>query len=55
MVISDYHREFQAQFGRPDISAANLLGLRKRLGWKVGRAKGRTAGRHRRFSPAEIA
>lgn len=40
MVISDYHLAFQAEFGRPGISAANLHGLRKRMGWKVGRAKG---------------
>lgn len=55
MVISDYHAAFVAAFGREDVTAANLHGLRKRLGWKVGRAKGRTAGRRRRYSPAEIA
>lgn len=54
MVISDYHQAFLAAFGRDDVSAANLHGLRKRKGWKVGRAPGRTAGRHRIFSPAEI-
>lgn len=55
MVISDYHRAFVEAFGRQDVKAAHLHGLRKRLGWKVGRAKGRTAGRSRLFSPVEIA
>lgn len=55
MVISDYHLGFLAAFGRDDVSAANLHGLRKRNGWKVGRAPGRTAGRHRKFTTAEIA
>lgn len=55
LVISDYHRAFCETFGRIDVSAPNLHGLRKRKGWKVGRAKGRTAGRRRRYSPAEIA
>lgn len=54
MVISDYHAAFVAAFGRSDVSAAHLHGLRKRKGWKVGRAKGRTAGRYRKFSAAEI-
>lgn len=36
MVISDYHREFCAQFGR-DVSADNLHALRKREGWRTGR------------------
>jgi hypothetical protein len=58
MVISDYHRAFVAAFARTDVSAAHLHGLRKRLGWKVGRAPGRLAGRKqgRRlpFSSAEI-
>lgn len=55
LVISDYHRAFVERFGRTDVSAAHLHGLRKRKGWKVGRAAGRTAGRHRRFSTVEIA
>lgn len=55
MVISDYHRAFCAEFGRVDVSAANLHGLRKRKGWKVGRGGGRLAGRHRLFSVVEIA
>lgn len=55
LVISDYHRAFQEAFGRTDVTAANLHGLRKRKGWKVGRAKGRTAGRRRAYSEAEIA
>lgn len=55
MVISDYHRAFLATFGRHDVSAANLHGLRKRKGWKVGRDPGRFKGRHVRYSPAEIA
>jgi hypothetical protein len=37
MVISDYHAAFQEQFNRPEISALNLHGLRKRMGWKTGR------------------
>ncbi|MGY4295333.1 hypothetical protein ACVWXN_003428 [Bradyrhizobium sp. i1.4.4] len=45
MVLSDYHNAFVAQFERADVSAANLHGLRKRKGWKVGRAPGRLAGR----------
>lgn len=55
MVISDYHRAFVETFGRADVSAAHLHGLRKRKGWKVGRAQGRTAGRHLKYSAAEIA
>jgi hypothetical protein len=55
MVISDYHRAFIAEFHRQDVSAANLHGLRKRKGWKVGRAPGRLAGRHWKFSDEEIA
>jgi hypothetical protein len=55
MVISDYHRAFVDAFGRSDVSASHLHGLRKRKGWKVGRAPGRTAGRHLKYSAAEIA
>jgi hypothetical protein len=55
MVISDYHGAFHATFGREDVSAAHLHALRKRKGWKVGRAPGRLAGRHRKFSEEEIA
>jgi len=55
LVISDYHRAFCEAFGRSDVSAAHLHGLRKRKGWKVGRAPGRLAGRHRIFSSIEIA
>jgi hypothetical protein len=54
MVISDYHRAFQNEFGRPDVAQAHLHGLRKRKGWKVGREPGRLAGRHSRYSAAEI-
>ncbi len=54
MVISDYQRAFGEAFGRPDVSAEHLHSLRKRKGWKVGRAKGRTAGRHLKYSAAEI-
>jgi len=54
MVISDYHRAFIAAFGRQDVTAEHLHALRKRKGWKVGRAPGRTAGRHTRYSEAEI-
>lgn len=45
MVISDYHAAFRKQFGRDDVTTAHLHGLRKRRGWKVGRAPGRLAGR----------
>jgi hypothetical protein len=55
MVISDYHRAFCAEFGRQDVSAANLHGLRKRKGWKVGREPGRYIGRGRKYSDDEIA
>lgn len=55
MVISDYHAAFQARFGRPDVSAMNLHGLRKRKGWKTGREGDRYKGRHRKFSAAEMA
>lgn len=37
MVISDYHREFCARFGRTDVSLVNLHSLRKRKGWMTGR------------------
>lgn len=55
MVISDYHAAFVAAFGRTDVRAAHLHGLRKRKGWKVGRAPGRFAGRSIKYSAAEIA
>lgn len=55
MVISDYHREFTALFARPEISALNLHGLRKRKGWKTGREGDRYKGRHRKFSAEEMA
>lgn len=55
MVISDYHRAFLAAFGRDDVSANNLHGLRKRKGWKVGRAPGRLKGRSWKFNAAERA
>lgn len=35
--ISDYHADFVAQFGRADVTAANLHALRKRKGWRTGR------------------
>lgn len=54
MVISDYHRAFVAAFDRDDVTAANLHGLRKRKGWKVGRDPARYKGRHWKFSPEEI-
>lgn len=37
MVISDYHAAFVAAFGRDDVTAAHLHGLRKRKGWRTGR------------------
>jgi hypothetical protein len=55
MVISDYHRAFCERFGRPEISALNLHGLRKRKGWKTGREGDRYKGRHRRFGAEEMA
>jgi len=55
LVISDYHRAFVAAFERDDVTAAHLHGLRKRLGWKVGRAPGRLKGRRLKYSDAEIA
>src|SRR5690554_1575413 len=55
MVISDYHREFVEKFGRSEISALNLHGLRKRKGWKTGREGDRYKGRHRKFSAQEMA
>lgn len=55
MIISDYHRAFVEAFQRPDVSALNLHGLRKRLGWKTGREGDRYKGRHRKFSAAEMA
>lgn len=55
MVISDYHRAFVAEFARTDVTAAHLHGLRKRMGWKVGRAPGRYKGRRLKYSDAEIA
>ncbi|QKC86300.1 HNH endonuclease [Mesorhizobium sp. NZP2077] len=54
MVISDYHRAFQAEFGRPDVLQVHLHGLRKRLGWKVGRDPARYKGRRLKYSDAEI-
>lgn len=55
MVISDYHRAFCAAFSRHDVTAQHLHSLRKRKGWKVGRAPGRYVGRRRCYSDAEIA
>ena len=54
MIISDYHREFVATFGRVEVTALNLHGLRKRKGWFVGRKPGRFFGRHRKFSADEM-
>lgn len=55
MVISDYHRAFQAAFDREDVTAEDLHRLRKRKGWKVGRVPGRYVGRGRKYSKEEIA
>lgn len=38
LVISDYHAQFVAQFGRSDVSLVNLHSLRKRKGWLTGRS-----------------
>lgn len=54
LVISDYHAAFVARFARVDVSAAHLHSLRKRKGWKVGRAPGRYVGRVRTYSKAEL-
>jgi hypothetical protein len=54
MVISDYHRDFVAAFGRRDVSAQHLHGLRKRKGWKVGREGNRYKGRRRLYSAEEM-
>jgi hypothetical protein len=54
LVISDYHAAFCATFDRTDVAAANLHSLRKRKGWKVGRAPDRYVGRHIKFSKTEI-
>lgn len=54
MIISDYHRAFCDVFDRFDVSSAHLHMLRKRKGWKVGRAPGRFTGRHLKFSNVEI-
>lgn len=35
--IAGYHEAFSREFGRVDVSAANLHALRKRKGWKTGR------------------
>src|SRR5687768_3857401 len=55
MVISDYHAAYLERFQRPEISALNLHGLRKRKGWKTGREGDRYKGRHRRFGAEEMA
>ncbi len=55
LVISDYHRGFCAAFRRSDVTASHLHGLRKRKGWKVGRAGDRYVGRCRLFSATELA
>lgn len=55
MIISDYHLAFCAHFGRQDISALNLHGLRKWKGWKTGREGDRYKGRHRRYNADEMA
>lgn len=55
MVLGDYHRGFCATFGRDDVRIEHLNALRKRMGWKVGRAGGRYVGRSRLYSAAEIA
>jgi hypothetical protein len=45
MVISDYHAAFCTAFDRTDVGAVHLHSMRKRKGWKVGRAPGRFVGR----------
>lgn len=55
MIISDYHRAFVERFDRADVEAPHLHGLRKRMGWLVGRASGRFKGRRIKYSAEEIA
>ncbi|WP_274630847.1 HNH endonuclease signature motif containing protein [Arvimicrobium flavum] len=55
LVISDYRRAFCAAFGRDEVSAAHLHALRKRNGWKVGRAPGRYVGRGMKYTGEELA
>jgi hypothetical protein len=54
LVLGDYHREFCKSFGRSDVTVEHLNALRKRKGWKVGRAGGRYMGRSLLFSREEI-
>tara|TARA_Y100000815_G_scaffold246882_1_gene246880 strand:- start:157 stop:993 length:837 start_codon:yes stop_codon:yes gene_type:complete len=54
MIISDYYRAFGSAFGRDDVTAAHLHGLRKRKGWLVGRATGRFKGRRIKYNDAEM-
>lgn len=54
LVISDYFRAFREVFPGHTATLENLHALRKRKGWKVGRAPGRLAGRRRLYSAAEI-
>lgn len=56
--LNDYAARFRAEFGRDDVTASNLHGLRKRKGWRSGRtgrfAKGHTPatkGKKRPFNP----
>jgi hypothetical protein len=37
MEINDWCNAFRAEFGRPDVTPAKLLSMRKREGWKTGR------------------
>jgi hypothetical protein len=57
MVIGEYHQAFCRRFRQTDVTAANLHGLRKRKGWKIGPelARGRMLGRHTKYSAAEVA
>ncbi|MGY6709729.1 MAG: HNH endonuclease signature motif containing protein [Rhizobiaceae bacterium] len=55
MVISDYHRAFVKRFGRTDVTAEHLHGLRKRRGWKVGRDPARYKGRRLKYTDEQIA
>jgi hypothetical protein len=55
MIISEYHRAFCVAFDRADVTAAQLHGLRKRKGWKVGpREPGHYAGRPIMFSAIQM-
>lgn len=52
MIADELHSAFVERFGRTDLSAENLNGLRKRNGWKAGRTG---KGRSLKYSAPELA